>query len=70
MTSTSIFRIIISKFSYKKELGLIILFVINKNLEIGLYYMVLALGLAIDGKQWRAFTCNQRSNIATTIILR
>ena len=45
-----IFRIIISKFSYKKKLGLIILFVIDKNLEIHLYCTILFLALAIS---WR-----------------
>ncbi len=48
MTGAGIFRIIISKFSHKKELNLIILFIIDKNLETGLYYMVLPLSLAIN----------------------
>lgn len=47
ITHTSIFCIIISEFSYKKELGLIILFIINKNLKMNLYYAVLSLSLAI-----------------------
>ena len=48
VTNTNVFYIIISKFSHKKKFGLIILFVINKNLEINLYCIVLPLGLAIN----------------------
>ena len=50
MTNASIFCIIISKFSYKKESSLIILFVIDKNLEIDLYYTILPWSLAINLK--------------------
>ncbi len=50
MTNTGIFCIIVSKFSQKKELGLIVLFVIDKNSEIGLYYTVLSLELSMS---WR-----------------
>ena len=48
MTGISIFHIIVSKFSHRKEPNPIILFIINKNLEISLYYTVLPLGLAIN----------------------
>lgn len=48
MTGADIFRIIISKFSLKKELGPIVLFVIDENLEINFYYTVFSLGLAIS----------------------
>ena len=48
MTNNGILCIIISKFSHKKELSLIILFVIDKNLEIGHYYTVLLLSLVIN----------------------
>ena len=43
-----IFCIIINKFSYRLKLGLVLLFVINKNLEIDLYYTILFLGLTIS----------------------
>ncbi len=48
MTSTSIFYIIVSKYSHKKESGPIVLFIIDKNLEIGLYCTILSLSLAIS----------------------
>ena len=48
MTSIGNFYMIISKFSHKKEPGPIVLFVINKNLEINLYHIVLFLGLFIS----------------------
>ena len=50
MTNAGIFCIIISKFSYKKESSPIVLFIIDKGLEIGLYYTVLLLDLAISWK--------------------
>ena len=50
MTTTSIFHIIISKFSYKKETGLIVLFIINKSSEINLDYNILPFCLAINLK--------------------
>ena len=50
MTGTSIFHIIVSKFSHKKEPSLIVLFAIDKNLVISLYYTLLSLGLAISFK--------------------
>ncbi len=48
MTGPTIFRIIISKFSYRKKSGPIILFVIDKNLKIDPHHTVLILGLAIS----------------------
>ena len=48
ITRTSIFCIIVSKFSYKKESSPIILFIINENLEIDLYYIILPFNLAIS----------------------
>lgn len=48
MTDADVFRIIVSEFGYKKEPGPIVLFVINKNSEICLYFIVLPLGLAIS----------------------
>ena len=48
MTGAGIFRIIVSKFSYRKELSPIILFVINKSSEIGFHRAVLSLSLAIS----------------------
>lgn len=48
MIGASIFRIIISKFSQRKKLGLIILFVIDKTLKIGLHRTILTLGQAIS----------------------
>lgn len=43
-----ILNFIIGKFSYLKKLSSIILFIINKNPEIGLYYIILFLNLAIS----------------------
>ena len=48
MINTSIFCIIISEFSYGKESSPIILFVIDKSLEISLNCGVLSLDLAIS----------------------
>ena len=48
MVNVYIFGIIINKFSYCKECRQIILLVINKNFKIGLYCIVLVLGLAIN----------------------
>ena len=48
MTNTSIFCIIVNEFSYKKKLGLIVLFVMNKNSEIDLYCAIWPLGLVIN----------------------
>lgn len=48
MTGIDIFRIIVSKFSYRKELGQIIWFVINERSEISLHYTVFSLSLAIN----------------------
>lgn len=47
---TNIFCIIISKFDYRKEPGPIVLFVMNKSLEISLYYIILLFNLAINLK--------------------
>ena len=47
MTSTSIFGIIIFKLCHKKKLGVIILFKVDKNLKIDLYYTILSLGLTV-----------------------
>ena len=47
MASASIFDIIIGKFCYKKKLYLIILFKVDKNLEINFYYTILPLSLVV-----------------------
>ena len=43
-----IFYIIIYKFSYKEKIYLIILFLINKNLKINFYYIILFFNLTIN----------------------
>ena len=48
MASTSIFSIVISKLCYGKKLYLIILLKVNKNLEVGFYYIILSFSLAIS----------------------
>lgn len=47
VASASIFGIVICKFSYWQELGLIILFKIDENLKVSHYSTILPLGLAI-----------------------
>ena len=47
VTNASIFGIIVNKLCYKKKLYLIILLKVNKNLEIGLYYIILSFNLAV-----------------------
>lgn len=47
VTSTGVFRIIVSKFSYKKKSNLVILLIIDKNVEVGCQNTVLSLNLAI-----------------------
>lgn len=47
MIDIYIFRIIIGKFSHREESNLVILLIVDKSLKIGLYYIVLYLGLAI-----------------------
>ncbi len=47
MTNAGIFHIIVSKFNYRKKLGLFVLFVIDKKLEIDLHHTVMPIGLAI-----------------------
>ena len=47
VANTSIFSIIIAKLYYKKKSYSIILFKVNKNLKIGLYYTFLFLNLII-----------------------
>lgn len=44
----SVFCIIIGKLSHRKELSIIVLFVIDKTLEINFYYTVLFFGLTIS----------------------
>lgn len=48
MTGTSVFGIIINKFSHWKESSLVVLFKINKNTKIRLYDTILILGFAIS----------------------
>lgn len=48
MTNTGIFCIIESKFSHKKELGLIVILIIDKSLNIGFYNIILLVNLAIN----------------------
>ena len=48
MINPGIFHISVSKFSFKKESGLIVLFIINKSSKIGLYHIVLLFCLAIS----------------------
>lgn len=48
LISVGIIYIIISKFSYKKESDRFILFVIDKNLEIGFYSIVLCFSFDIS----------------------
>lgn len=48
MTSIGIFRIIIYKFSYQKEICLIFLLIIYKNLKIRFHNTILHLNLAIN----------------------
>ncbi len=50
ITGAGIFRIIVSKFRYRKKLGLIVLFVIDKSSEISFHCTVLSLSLAISLK--------------------
>ena len=50
MTYISIFCIVLSEFCHKKELGPSILFIIDKNLEVSFYYIILLFGLAIKLK--------------------
>lgn len=50
MANTSILGIIIYKFSYWQEFGLVILFKINKNLRIRFYHTILTIILAINLK--------------------
>lgn len=50
MINIGIFYIIKNKFIYKKYLDLIILFVINKSLEMDFYKIILSLVLAISLK--------------------
>ena len=47
MANIFIFCIIICEFYYKQEICLIILFLINKYLEVSFYYIILYLILAI-----------------------
>ena len=47
IANASIFGIIIDKLSYLKELSLVILFKIDKNLKISFYYAILFLDLAV-----------------------
>ena len=47
MASIDIFGIIVNKLHNKKKLYLIILLEVDKNLEIGFYYTILPLNLAI-----------------------
>lgn len=52
MTDASILCIIVNKFGYQQKPDLIILFEIDKDLEVSLYYSILPLpfGLAINLK--------------------
>lgn len=50
MTDTSIFYMIVNTFSHKKKPGLIILFVMNKSLEIDLHCTILFFSLIISLK--------------------
>ena len=45
---TKVFCNTISKFRYKQELCPVVLFVMNKNSKVSLYYTILLLNLAID----------------------
>lgn len=47
MANTCFFHIFVSKFSYWEEFNLIILLIIDENPEIGFYYTILFLALAI-----------------------
>ena len=47
MAKIYIFDIFINKFYYKKKLYLVILFMIDKNSKIDLYYIILFFNLAI-----------------------
>lgn len=47
MTGTCIFSILMSKFGYQQKFGPIILFNINKNLKIFLYYQNMGFNLTI-----------------------
>lgn len=47
MINTHILYIIISEFSYKKELSPMILFINNKSFKIDFYEIILLLSLAI-----------------------
>lgn len=42
-----IFCIIVNKFYHKKKLCLIVLFIIDKGLEIGLHYIIISFDLVI-----------------------
>ncbi len=48
MASTRIFYIIVGKFNYWEEPGLIILLVIDKSSKINFYHTILSLGFAIN----------------------
>lgn len=50
MTSASIFRIILNKFSYSKKFSQVILLIIDKIVEIDFHNTVLPLGSAISLK--------------------
>lgn len=50
MTGTGIFCIIVNDFSYRKKLGLIVLFVNKKTLKIGLHCTILPFDLIIGLK--------------------
>lgn len=47
MTLTSFFCIIVCKFAYKWKLCLVVLFVVDIKLEVGLHTAVLSFGLTI-----------------------
>ena len=50
IASIYMFSIIISKFCYNKKLYLVILFQVDKNLKVSLYYIILFLDLTINLK--------------------
>ena len=47
IANTYIFGIIVNKFCYRKKLCLVILFKVDKSLEIDFYYSILFFDLAI-----------------------
>lgn len=48
MAHLGIFAIVISEFSHQQQLSLVVLFVVDKGLEIILYYAILPFGLHVS----------------------